>query len=279
MQIHPEEKQEKLMAYIYGELSLQETMVFKQELASDSDLARELKAYLQLRHLVHEHLPHQKVPPGLAGKVLKELGLKKPWYTLFTEGFWRPALVGACSIALIVGIGSRIWQGQEVKAPTIATQQTPAAEALFPTENNPLLVYNDFSPQLRMASPQPSPAWTGFGRPQLVSYGNTTSINPQIGVLPEAQLYNLEMEAQHSVAQFMHQQALRLRAVGDYHSAAEQLAYLVKTYPFYPSKLQAMAQRVDLLFRDGEIDLAQQELKVLHELSPKLAYSIQLQWQ
>lgn len=274
-------KEAQLLDYLYEELSPQEKMVFKQELETDSDLARELKSYLQLRGLFHEHLPQQKVPSGLVRQVMRELQIRKPWYTVFTEGFWRPALVGAFALVMAIGITSRFtgWRQEKptLKESASVATQGPELNLQASPWNNSLAKAPAFSPQLNQFSPQ-SRSSLGAGA-QLVSFGPSVSMDMPTAGLPEAQLHDMEMKAQHEVAQFVHQQALRLRAMGDYHGAADQLAYLIKTYPFYPYKLHAMAQRVDLLFRDGEVDLAKQELKVLREISPKLAFLVERRWQ
>lgn len=282
-QLNP--KQEQLLSYLYDELSTGEKMVVKQELKTDSDLAREFKGYLQLRSLVQEHLPHQKVPPGLASKVLQELGLKKPWYAFLTEGFWRPALVGAFALAMVLGVGSRfpdLWQGEGTSPQAIKVAAAPSGQRfnLAPLNKN-LGTSGSFAPQFNLAPPQPQAAagWVAGGRPQQVAYGNSMKMDPQVSNLSETKLYHMELEAQQAMAQFVHQQALRLRAVGDNRGAADQLSHLIKTYPFYPYKLHAMAQRVDLLFRDGATELAQKELTILRELSPKLAYLVERRWQ
>ena len=85
-------------------------------------------------------------------------------------------------------------------------------------------------------------------------------------------------KAEQAMARFHHQQALRLRGIGDFRAAAEELDHIIKTYPFYPLKFFALAQRIDCLFQAGESQLARSELRVLNSVSPNLAYLIEQRW-
>ena len=278
-----DDKRDQLIEYLYGEIKPEEKPAFRQELEDDPELSGELKSYLQLREVIHEHLPNFPAPKHLTKKVLKDLGVRRSWLSGFTEGFWRPALVGAMVLAITLGITSqwKKWWGDPTEIAKL--EPSPAVIPSSPRHSplsDHLLANRRISPQLRVPVGAGNPSILAPSPRSMVSlagFGQSPSIEPQT-VSPGAEINRLELEAERAVAQFIHQQALRMRAVGDFKGAAQHLAYLIKTYPFYPLKLQAMAQRVDSLFRSGDGELAQQELKVLAELSPTLAYYLQQRW-
>lgn len=278
-----DDKRDQLIEYLYGEITPEEKHAFRQELDQDPELSGELKNYLQLREVLHEHLPNHPAPKHLTNKVLRDLGIRRSWLSGFSEGFWRPALVGAMVLAVTLGITSQWnhWWGSTEKVAKLETTPAPSAKIVTPSPlSDPLLANRRFSPILRVPVRGGNPNILAPAPRSMVSlagYGNGTALETQTAS-PDAEIHRLELEAEQAVAQFIHQQALRMRAMGDFKGAAQHLAYLIKTYPFYPLKLQAMAQRVDSLFRGGEVEQAQKELKVLAELSPTLAFYLQRRW-
>lgn len=288
-----EDKQDGLIEYLYGEASPQEQAAFKKQLEAGDPLSGDLKSYLQLRQLFHEHLPEVKAPRALSEKVLVALGLKRPWYASLVQGYWQPALAGAFALVLTLGI-SYGWKKLEGPAPQVARTSgvvSPRPVAV-PIEtrsvqdfSDSLLAKGTMIPQLRLRSPRPTTSnpFAGRGTPMVTlagygqPYGSPMGEAPTAG-LPDTELQHLDMEADMAMAQFHHQQAMRLRAMGEFKSAAQSLARLIKEYPFYPLKFQVMAQRVDCLFRAGEMDAAKQELRVLQSVSPKLAYVMEQRW-
>lgn len=290
-----QEKEDKLIEYLYGEMSSSEKSAFLKEIEANPELSGELKSYLQLRQVFHEQLPYLKAPKHLTHKVFQELGLKKPWYQSLTTGFWRPALAGAFVVLLAVGITSQLGRQDKTQGPQIprVSQVTPkvSTPTFVSTRSNwnsndsdfsdRLLVNRRIEPQLRVPVRPNFARVTYPGSGNMVSlagYGGNNEFETTSNLVPETEIHRLDLEAERAVAQFLHQQALRMRAVGDFKGAAQELAHLIKTYPFYPFKLQAMAQRVDSLFRAGDFTTARSELKVLRELSPTLAYLIERRW-
>jgi hypothetical protein len=286
-----EENQDRLIEYLYGETAPGEKAAFKNQLEKDAQLSGDLKSYLQLRQLFHEHLPEEKAPRALSEKVLWELGLKRPWYAGLWQGYWRPALAGAFVLVLSLGISYSWKQLEESPQPARERSVMTTASAARPMEgrsaqefSDSLLANRSVSPQLRVpvrrpfaASPfagqAPMVTLAGYGQP----YGQPMVAQPS-AELPTAELQHLEMEADMAMAQFHHQQALRLRGMGEFKSAARYLGRLIAKYPFYPLKFQAMAQRVDCLFRANDLTTAKQELRILESVSPKLAFAIEQRW-
>lgn len=284
-----QDKHTQLMDYLYGEMSSAEKAKFLQEIESDDELSGDLKSYLQLRSVVHEQLPQLKAPKHLTQKVFRELGIKKPWYEAMTTGFWRPALAGAFVVLMAVGITTQ-WDRFRSEDPTPKLAQTPPQGPAVASQphldssetdfSDRLLANRRMQPSLRVPvrSRFPSVVYPSSGSMvSLAGFGNQPQIDTR-NLIPETEIQHLDLEAERAVAQFLHQQALRMRAVGDFKGAAQELAELIKTYPFYPYKLQAMAQRVDSLFRAGDFSSGRDELKVLRELSPTLAYLIERRW-
>src|SRR5262249_5377956 len=101
-----------------------------------------------------------------------------------------------------------------------------------------------FSPPMWRSSPR-----LGNGLISLASYGDSSPVYDQA---PSDEIYRLEAQAQFSVAQFMHQEALRMHQLGDHRGAAEAIANLVKKYPNYPRIFEALALRIGCLFQIGQ---------------------------
>jgi len=280
------ESEEKLIEYLYGEIPPHEKPSFKKQLENNPHLKGELLQFLQLRQMVSEHLPEKKAPSHLTRKVLSELGVRRPWYEFFTTGFLRPALTGAFVVVLTFGVAYQVQRmGQPTQ--TVARNDVSLRAPWVPSHSGPdyrdmLLTNRPVQPQLRVSPRRFSPGFGNSlagGRVSLVGVGSPNISPPQVSAgIPEPEIEKLEIEAQLAVGQFMHQQALRMRAMGQFKGAAEQLADLIKTYPFYPLKLEAMAQRIDCLFKAGEERVAREELKVLRNLSPNLAFLVERRW-
>jgi hypothetical protein len=293
-----ENNQERFIEYLYGEIAPEDKIAFKRQLEQDPQLSGDLKSYLQLRQLFHEHLPEARAPRSLCSKVLRELGFKKPWYEGLLQGYWQPALAGAFVLVLTLGISftlKRVGESpRDLRQASVATRMPPniANPSTFRSmggrsvqEFSDSLLANRFvSPQLRVSMPRSfasNPLSGTASRVSLVGYGQPDGAplvdSPNAG-LPTAELQHLDMEADMAMAQFHHQQATRLKAMGEFKSAARYLARLIKEYPFYPLKYQAMAQRVDCLFRVGDVASAREELRVLQSISPKMAYLLEQRW-
>jgi hypothetical protein len=286
-----EDNQDRLIEYLYGETAPGEKAAFKAQLEEDPQLSGDLKSYLQLRQLFHEHLPEAKAPRALSEKVLRDLGLKRPWYAGLWQGHWQPALAGAVVLVLTLGI-SYSWkrlgespQPARERALAVSTGAVRPLEGRSAQEfSDSLLANGSPSPPLRVPVRRPFAASPFAGRAPMVTlagygqpYGQAMVDQPR-AELPTAELQHLEMEADMAMAQFHHQQALRLRAMGEFKTAAQNLGRLIAKYPFYPLKFQAMAQRVDCLFRANDLTTAKQELRVLGSVSPKLAFAIEQRW-
>ena len=291
-----ERSQDRLIEYLYGEIAPEEKVAFKNLLGKDPQLSGDLKSFLQLRRLIQEHLPEEKAPRFLSNKVLRELGLKTPWYVGFMHHYWQPALAGALVLMLTLGISYTWKRVEQGVAPQVADVRGVVQPVVVPVVTprvidgrsvqeigDSFLVNASASPQLRVplrrgfsanpfANQSPQVTLAGYGQP----YGQPMMEGS--GGIPADEVQNLQMEADMSMAQLHHQQALRLRGMGEFKAAADDLGRLVKEYPFYPLKYQAMAQRVDCLFRAGEANLAKQELRVLQTISPNLAYLLEQRW-
>ena len=144
---------------------------------------------------------------------------------------------------------------------------------------NQFLTKRSVQPDLRVPLRRSYP---GFSSPRrglvsLAGFGQSNRLQPRAPV-PSASLSYLELQAERSVAQFIHQQALLLRGRGDYQGAAKHLAGLIQKYPFYPLKLEAMAQRIDCLLKAGDVPVAKQELNLLKNISPQLASIVERRW-
>lgn len=284
-------EKEKIIEYLYGEMAPFEKTSFQNELKADPQLRRDLLNFIQLRQMVQEHLPDQKVPAPLVRKMLQQMGIRRPWYQSWTEGFFRPALVGAMVLALTLGVTYQIrrWHKEPAQVATrditpqavIRPSSVPPSRSFEDTKYEDMLLTNR-SGNYNLRVPL-RPSYPGVfsnyqtGRVSLVGYGPQAQLRPQARI-PGTEMDDLETEAMQAVARFMHQQALRMRAMGEYKAAAKHLAYLIQNYPFYSLKTEAMAQRIDCLFKAGDRDVAEKELSVLRSLSPNLAYLVERRW-
>lgn len=279
-----EESNQRLIDYLYGELSPQDKLIIKKELEESEALKRELVSFLQLRELAHEHLPKAKVPAHLSRKVLADLGIRRSWYEIWTQGFLRPSLVAAALILLTLGVTYQVnrWGDED---PTVAKNESSSPTTLRRGSegdlkySGPLLARRPLRPSLQPSFARTSPIFQGTPSRSvsLASLGSSPSLQGPSGI-PSTELHRLELETEMALAQFLHRAALRMRALGDFSGAAQSLGQLIKKYPFYPYKLQAMAQRIDCLFKAGQGGLAQSELTLLRSISPSLAFLIERRW-
>ncbi len=293
------DQEDLLLDYLYEDLSPTQREALRRQIEVSPQSGSELKNFLQVRRLMAEHLPQQKVSSRLTQKLLVDLGVRKPWYQTWASGFFKPVLAGAMLLFLTLGV-VRYYRSEETAlrppSTTVATALHEGGEDLRILQREPVW-RESWDPPTQVLAPLHSslvPAWRG----QRGGGVGERSVYPQSGVslvgfhpgapeifpsdnllnVPDPDIEKLEVQAQQSVGQFMHRQALKMRAMGDCQAAAQQLGNLIKSYPFYPLKMEAMAQRVDCLFRSGESEIAQNELKILKELSAPLAYLVERRW-
>ncbi len=277
-----QKNQEALLDYIYSEMSLNEEASFKQELETNPALKSELKTYLHLRNLSQQHLPEQKVPPRLTKSLLAELGLRRPWYEAFAKTFMRPALAGACVLAIAITVGYQFRnQGVvEIAQPNPKTMESP----LNSFDSEPDL--SDLVPTA-VASREPEwrvsrqPKLRGFASRQpitLASVGSSVESQPRMPFQVNDDIGQLKQESDLALAHFYYTQGLRLRAMGEHEDAARHFGLAVKKYPTYELKYQVFAQRVDSLFAAEKYEQAQKELAWLGHVSPSLAESVKQRW-
>lgn len=277
---------EKMVDYLYGDLSPSARSEMEAYLRSHPEMASELQALRRLQNICRERLKDVPVPAGLEKRLFLELGIRRPWYSALTSSWvFRPVLAGAMVLLLTLGVTYKMrdWQAQ---GPELAqnTLVSPPLERRFRNSLGENLRYSDLlapSPNLRpqfQAAPswRPQPTLAG-GLVTFASYGENTYLQPDT-VMRSVDIPGLEQEAQHSIAQFSHQQALRLRVMGDFQGAAKALAIVIKTYPDYPGKFEALAQRIDCLFRTGQGEIAKRELIWLGGFAPDMAYLVAERW-
>lgn len=277
---------EKLIEYLYGEMSPAERPAFKTQIEENSELHNELLNFIQLREIVHEHLPEKKAPKKLTRKVLSEVGIGKSWFDEFFQTAWRPALAGAMVVAITLGISYQVklWRSPMSTVADVKTEPIPVTNVAF--RNSELKFSDLFLANQPLPSRLKAPRHSGFsgwgskpsGLVSLASYGGTPSLDQGRSRIPGVEIRQLGDEAERAVAQFVHNQALKMRAMGDFKGAAVHLAFLIKTYPTYPLKLEALAQRVDCLFQAGDEELARNELAWLRTFSTDLAYLVERRW-
>ncbi len=269
---------EKLIDYLYGELPPAQARDFEDFLKNNPECAAEVKSLCRVRELYRERLPKLPVSSRLRNETLAEIGVRRPWYEIFRlDSIWKPSLVGACVLALTLGV-SYVYQKRVAEQELIAKNQ-PA-----PVVSQP---YGDLSRRDYLAAAQssrpllPRPSWRsqpsiGTGLVSFASYG-PQAMQPY-GEVRSMDIRDIDQEAELAIAQFTHQQAMRMRAMGDCDAAATELARLIKQYPSYPHAFAAAAQRIDCLFRIGQKDVATRELSWLDKHSPFLAQLIKQRW-
>lgn len=276
--------EDKLIDYLYDEMEPAERGAFQSQLHSDPTLQADTQSYQRIARLYRSNLPLVEAPPALSRKILAKV--KRPkrvrWTFLEFGAFWRPVLTGVFAIALTLGLVYQYKQWRD--RPMEIAKNTPIPGYLATIGTKPEtnqggdLSLEDLS--ATVAQPLPVPVWRtspslGNGLISLASYGNSNSIYDPA---PSADIYRLEQQAQFSVAQFLHQEALRMHALGDHRGAAETIANLIKKYPNYPRIFEALALRIGCLFQIGQVDKANQELAWLRQNSPELAQLVEQRW-
>jgi len=189
-------------------------------------------------------------------------------------------MVGAFAFVLTLGISYELRDKDTNVVPTVAKLNVPAVPAApSPHELRP----QDFFAAAK-ARPQ-TPRWNWRPAPTLnnglvtlASYGSNSTMPQYYGEASAFDIPQIEQDSDMAIAQFSHQQALRMRARGDLRGAAAELAKLIKQYPQYPQVFAAAAQRIDCLFRLGDQDTAKRELTWLGQQSPFLAQLVGQRW-
>ncbi len=292
MDMKREEFYEKLIDYLYDEMPPFEKKAFQREIERDPELQRELQTLTHLRELCQKELPDVSVPRSLTKKLYRRLGLRRPWFEIFKPMVLaRPALAFAVLLVLTLGVATQYKRFFSEKPDAVALKSEAVKPAVAPqvSESAKIATVDDlkFSDlmngnHLLKARVQP-PVWRtqpslGGGLVSLASLGSPSMLGPSPQGMRGVDIPNLHQEADFSVAQFAHQQALRLRSMGDFKGAANALAHVIKAYPNYPGKFQALAERIDCLFRSGQQTVARKELAWLRGLSPDLAYLVESRW-
>lgn len=267
------ETDEQLMDYLYGELSPAARSDFEYRLKNDPKLADEVKSFQNLRQVCQRHLLDFPLPIDLRAKVFARVEAKTSWWQrLFAHGFLRPVSVAAFTVLLTLGV--------------VYQFRTPGIDLAKKETGGPVgseLSQRDFLTAAQASRPQwPRPMWRpqpglGNGLVSLASYGSPMMPQPY-GDAASYDIRSIDQDAEMAIAQFAHQQAMRMRAMGDYKGAAQEFAVLIKKFPNYPHVFAAAAQRIDCLFRSNQKDLARIELKWLNQQSPFLAQAVGQRW-
>lgn len=288
---------DKVIDFLYDDLDPAARAAFQAEVGAHAELAGEVRDFGRVGQIYRNRLPDLQTPPALLQKVLVQVPQPKrrfAWFGLDVASFWRPALTGAFVMALTL---AGLYQYKlHREAPPQVAESAPAdsAPAALAPDTAPLggggeISLRDLSLARAQTRPMPEPSWRqprfGNGLISFASYGNTAPAYPS-PAYPQAvapggtyeEIYGLEQEAQNAVAQFAHQQALRMHSMGDHRGAAEALALLIKRYPNYSRLFEALALRIGCLYQIGQIDKAEQELAWLRQSSPELAALVEQRW-
>lgn len=276
----------QIIDYLEGELNSADLAEFETALRQNPEWRVEVDSFARLRDLYREKIPLVPAPAGLAERALARLPKpeRKRWAFFGMGAFWRPVLTGAFVLAFtLVGTYEyKRWRDTSLptaKAPVAAPAPSEAIAALparSPDFGEPAYVPSRTRPY-RMPGwrSSPNPRLAGGGQVSLASFGNSATNYDMGGT---ADIYSLEQEAQLGLAQFLHQQALRMNGLGDHQGAAEAIAELVQKYPDYPRIFEAMALRIGCLFQLGQVEKADQELTWLRQNSPGLADLVEQRW-
>jgi len=273
---------ENVVDFIYGELDPSEQAAFLARLQEDASLESEALDMRRVGQVFRNRLPELTPPPALIEQVLARVEKPKKrfsWFRFEVGAFWRPALTGAFALLLTLGLVYEYKQHRDQPSVEVAKNFPIAAPSPLIANRGGDLNLQDLSLAMNQPRPLTAPAWRqprfGNGLISFASYGNTAPAYEDSG---NDEIYRLEQEAQYSVANFAHQQAMRMHALGDHQGAAEALAVLIKKYPNYPRILEALALRVGCLFEIGQLDKANQELGWLRQSSPELAQIVEQRW-
>jgi hypothetical protein len=284
-----QEIQDKLVDYLYDELSQTEKKAYQEYLLSHPEEAAELKSLTRLRKIYQEHLPEIRPNHSFEKNLFQDLGLRRPWYVSLASSFlFRPAIAGILVLALTLGLSYEIHQRRNSSSITVQpmiAQQVPAPRISQPAEDlnreDLLVAARSLEPRLQVptwrSQPHVGNGLVGSGLVSFASYGSP-SMPQSYGEVVNDDIKNLDQETELAIAQFIHQKALHMRAMGDFEGAAKEFAELIKKHPSYPHILEAAAQRIDCLFRIGQTDIARKELTWLGAQAPSLAQLLQQRW-
>lgn len=275
----------QIVDYLEGELEGADLAEFEAALRQNPEWQSELHSFARLRDLYRENLPLVQAPLGLAERTLARMPKpeRKRWAFFGMGTFWRPVLTSAFVLAFtLVGTYEyKRWRDTSLpvaKAPAVVQQVPSESFAALPARN-PDFGEPSYAPNRIRRSPawrsNTNPRLAGGGQVSLASFGSGSS-NFDVG--ESTDLYSLEQETQVGLAQFLHQQALRMNGLGDPQGAADSIAELIRKYPTYPRIFEAMALRIGCLYQLGQIQKAEQELTWLRQNSPGLAELVEQRW-
>lgn len=277
----------QIVDYLEGELEGADLAEFETALRQNPEWQSELHTFARLRDLYRENLPLIPAPFGLAERTLARMPKpeRKRWAFFGMGSFWRPVLTSAFVLAFTL-MGSyeyKRWRDTslpQAKGPAIvqpaAEESIAALPARAPDFGDPTYVPNRVRPYRAPAwRTNPNPRLAGGGQVSLASFGNSGS---NLDMEGNTDLYSLEQETQVGLAQFLHQQALRMNGLGDPQGAADSIAELIRKYPNYPRIFEAMALRIGCLYQLGQVQKAEQELTWLRQNSPGLAELVEQRW-
>jgi hypothetical protein len=284
----------QLIDYLEGELSPADLAEFETALRQNPEWRQEVESFAKLRSIYRSQLPLVDAPSGLAERTLA--GLPKPerkrWAFLGLGAFWRPLMTGAFVLAFTL-VGTYEYKRWRDTSLPIAKAPVVAPVAGDKVASAPLRATGgDFGETSTYTPGRPRsyrvPAWrsnpnrglAGGGQVSLASFGGAGggSLSGYEDLGGPSDIYRLEQEAQLGLAQFLHQQALRMNGLGDHQGAAEAIAELVQKYPSYPRIFEAMALRIGCLYQLGQMQKAEQELTWLRQNSPGLAELVEQRW-
>ncbi len=285
---------DKIIDFLYDDLDPADRAAFQAGVGAHAELEGEVREFGRVGQTYRNRLPDLQTPPALLQKVLAQVPRPKrrfAWFGLDVASFWRPALTGAFVMALTLA-GIYQYKLHRDALPQVAKSEpapsVPAPDVPIP-EGGGEISLRDLSLARAQTRPMAEPSWRqprfGNGLISFASYGNTAPAYPSPAYPPAVapggtyeEIYGLEQEAQNAVAQFAHQQALRMHSMGDHRGAAEALALLIKRYPNYSRLFEALALRIGCLYQIGQIDKAEQELAWLRQSSPELAALVEQRW-
>jgi len=270
---------EQYLDFLDGDKTPAEKAAWERSLAQDPELLEEFQSLKRMTRLFHDRLPDADLPRRLVPNTLKALGIKRPWYEFLGTGFFRPALVGLGVLALTLGITYQVrqWKGGSVEVAKVdSAPKVDKGNANDLSRQDFQLAARSLEPRLYSQTWRPQPRISN-GLVSFASYGGG-SMPSNYETAESTDIPRLDEQTNLALAQFSHQQALRMRAMGDFKGAATQLAAVIKAYPSYPHVFVAAAQRIDCLLKSGQAKQAKQELLWLTEHSPDLAYLVQQRW-
>lgn len=273
---------DQVIDFLYEDMDPAERSAFQGGISSQPEFQDETRDFQRVGQIFRSHLPDLATPPALTRQLLSQLPKpkrRKAWFRFEMGSFWRPALSGAFALALTL-FGLYEYKQHRDGAIQVA-QETPVADTpKLAASGGGDLNLRDLVVAAQPPRQLPAPAWRqprlgNGGLISFASYGNNDS--NYVGAQTD-EIYGLEQEAQNTVAQFAHQQAMRMHAMGDHQGAAEALAALIKKYPNYPRIFEALALRIGCLYQIGQVAKAEQELSFLRQNSPELAQLVEQRW-